>query len=54
MPREELLTLVGKVQSGAFGLNLQQLAAARARNQSVGTLSDEDLRSWLQDIARLE
>src|ERR1017187_2737902 len=49
MPREELLILVGKVQSGAFGLSLQQLAAARARNQSGGTLSDEDLRSWLQD-----
>ena len=54
MSREQMLALVQKIQLGEFGLERQQMTAARARNLSVGKLSDEDIRSWLKDIAKVE
>ena len=48
--KEQMLQLIGRIQIGEFGANLQGRAIARCRNQDPHTLSEEDLRSWLEDI----
>jgi hypothetical protein len=48
--KEQMLLLIARLQSGDFGPNLRERAVARCRNQDPSTLSDEDLRSWLEDI----
>ena len=48
--KEQMLLLVARLQRGDFGVNLRERAVARCRNQDPATLSDEDLRSWLEDI----
>lgn len=48
--KEQMLLLVARLQRGDFGVNLRERAVARCRNQDPATLSEEDLRSWLEDI----
>jgi hypothetical protein len=48
--KEQMLLLVARLQRGDFGINLRERAVARCRNQDPATLSEEDLRSWLEDI----
>jgi hypothetical protein len=48
--KEQMLLMIARLQSGEFGPNLRERAAARCRNQDPSKLSEEDLRSWLEDI----
>lgn len=48
--KDEMLTLIAAIQSGAFGASFGRAAMARFRNQDNAQLSEEDLRSWLEDI----
>jgi len=51
MSREELFIIKEKIIEGVFGSELQGFAAARCRNHNNGKFSDEELRSWLEDVA---
>jgi hypothetical protein len=48
--KEELLSLITAIQAGAFGATLRTTAVARFRNRNNTSLSEEDLRSWLEDL----
>jgi len=48
--KDQMLRLIIRIQNGEFGVNLQQRAIARCRNQDQLQVSEEDLRSWLEDI----
>jgi len=48
--KKELLSIIAEVQAGIFGTALGQAAVARFRNRDNTTLSEEDLRSWLEDL----
>lgn len=48
--KEQMLLMIGRLQNGEFGPNLKERAAARCRNQDPSKLTEEDLRSWLEDI----
>lgn len=50
MTRDKMLAIFGELQQGAFGAGYQQAALARCRNREASELSDEELRSWLEDI----
>jgi hypothetical protein len=52
--KDQMLGLIARIQGGEFGLNLQERAVARCRNQDPAALSEEDLRSWLEDIDAAE
>lgn len=51
MPRELMLASFEKLRDGEMGTSYQELALARCRNKDAAQLSDEELRSWLSDIA---
>lgn len=53
MSREELMMSFATLQNGSMGETYKQAALARCRNKDTAELSDEDLRSWLQDIAEI-
>ena len=46
----ELNALFRQIREGAFGGQLQNAVLARCRNDK-GTVSETELRSWLEDIA---
>ncbi|MBI5818285.1 MAG: hypothetical protein HZA88_04795 [Verrucomicrobia bacterium] len=48
----ELLAIREQVANGVFGVALQKTALARCRNQQGTELSENELRSWLEDISR--
>lgn len=48
--KQELLSIIAEVQAGVFGTALSQAAVARFRNRNNTSLSEEDLRSWLEDL----
>jgi hypothetical protein len=48
---EQLRSLIAQVLNGGFGSLAQ--SAARCRNYQGDQLSDEDIRSWLQDVEKL-
>lgn len=50
MSREAMLAVFAKLQGGAFGPQYREAALARCRNKDASLLSDEELRSWLEDI----
>lgn len=52
--KEQMLLMIARLQNGEFGLHLKERAAARCRNQDPSKLTEEDLRSWLEDIDALE
>lgn len=51
MGRAELISLFENVRNGIFGTGRQQAALARCRNFQGGTISEIELRSWLEDIS---
>jgi hypothetical protein len=51
LPREAMLLLIQKLKAGEFGPELQQATGARWRNKEADHVTDEELRSWLEDIA---
>jgi SOS response regulatory protein OraA/RecX len=51
LSKEQLIEIRDKIIEGAFGSELQGFGAARCRNHQKGELSDEELRSWLEDVA---
>jgi hypothetical protein len=53
MNREELMMSFATLQNGSLGETYKQAALARCRNKDTAELSDDDLRSWLQDIAEI-
>ena len=53
MDREELLMSFATLQNGSMGESYKEAALARCRNKDTAELSDDDLRSWLQDIAEI-
>lgn len=53
MNREELMMSFATLQNGSLGETFKQAALARCRNKDTAELSDDDLRSWLKDIAEI-
>lgn len=53
MDREELLMSFATLQNGSMGDAYKEAALAHFRNKDTAELSDDDLRSWLQDIAEI-
>lgn len=51
MSRDAMLAFFDELRSGAFGSNYRELAVARCRDKDATELSDEELRSWLEDIS---
>lgn len=47
----DLLAIRDQVLNGVFGAVLQHAAIARCRNHNGQELSEEELRSWLEDIS---
>lgn len=50
MSRDAMLAVFEKVANGEFGSEYQTAALARCRNKDASGLTDEELRSWLEDI----
>ncbi|GJM25763.1 MAG: hypothetical protein DHS20C16_21780 [Phycisphaerae bacterium] len=50
MSRDAMLDIFQRLQIGEFGSEYQQLALARCRNKDAQDTTDEELRSWLDDI----
>lgn len=50
LSRDAMLDLFGRLQRGEFGNEYRQMTLARCRNKDASQLSDDELRSWLQDI----
>ena len=48
--REAMLALFEQLREGTFGAQYQQAALARCRSKAAQELTDEELRSWLEDI----
>ncbi len=49
--KEELLAIREQIIKGDFGVTLQKTCVARCRNSQSSEVSEEELRSWLEDIA---
>jgi hypothetical protein len=50
MPREAMLAFFDNLRKGELGGRNQEAALARCRNKDASELSDDELRSWLEDI----
>lgn len=50
MSRDAMIAVFGQVKNGEFGPEYRTAALARCRNKDVSELTDEELRSWLEDI----
>lgn len=50
MSREAMLAMFERVANGEFGAEYRSAALARCRNKDASGLTDEELRSWLEDI----
>lgn len=50
MTREAMLAIFSQLRDGAFGSDYQEAALARCRNKDASSLSDGELRSWLEDV----
>lgn len=53
LTREAMLQLVEQLRSGAMGAGFQQAVVARCRNKQPTELTEEELRSWLEDLGEL-
>lgn len=51
MEREDLMMTFATLQNGSMGEVYREAALIRCRNKDTAELSDDDLRSWLLDIA---
>ena len=50
MSRDAMLAVFERVANGDFGTKYSTAALARCRNKDASGLTDEELRSWLEDI----
>lgn len=50
MNREEMIRCFDQIRTGERGARYQNAAIARCRNKDASDLSEEELRSWLEDI----
>jgi len=50
MSRDAMLAVFERIAKGDFGPEYQTAARARCRNKDASDLTDEELRSWLEDI----
>ena len=53
LTREAMLQLVEQLRSGAMGAGFQQAVIARCRNKQPTELTEEELRTWLEDLGEL-
>ncbi|NQV29064.1 MAG: hypothetical protein HQ518_32320 [Rhodopirellula sp.] len=53
MSRDAMLACFDRVRRGEFGAEYKEAALARCRNKDVSELTDEDLRSWLEDVGEI-
>ena len=51
MSRVAMVAVFGRVANGEFGPEYRTAALARCRNKDASELTDEELRSWLEDIS---
>ena len=50
MSRDAMLEVFEKIRNGGFGAEYREAALARCRNRDVSDVTDEELRSWLEDV----
>lgn len=50
MSRQAMLECFKSLHNGVFGTRYRKLALARCRNKDASELTDDELRSWLQDV----
>jgi hypothetical protein len=50
MSRDAMLAVFERVANGDFGSEYRTAALARCRSKDASGLTDEELRSWLEDI----
>lgn len=53
-PLAELVGIFDSIRAGEFGTGCQQAALARCRNLQDKSLSETELRSWLEDISAMD
>ena len=53
LTREAMLQLVERLRSGAMGTGFQQAIVARCRNKQPTVLTEDELRTWLEDLGEL-
>lgn len=53
LTHEAMLQLVEQLRSGAMGAGFQQAIVARCRNKQPTELTEEELRTWLEDLGEL-
>ena len=53
MSRQAMLDCFEKLRCGDFGDKYRDLALARCRNKEASELTDEELRSWLEDVSQV-
>lgn len=53
MPRDDMLASFEKLRCGQLGDAYRVAALARCRNKDAAELTDEELRSWLEDIGEI-
>ena len=53
LTREAMLQLVEQLRSGARGAGFQQAVVARCRNKQPTELTEDELRTWLEDLGEL-
>lgn len=53
MSRQAMLDCFKKLRRGDFGDKYRDLALARCRNKDASELTDEELRSWLEDVGQV-
>lgn len=53
MAKEEMLVIFEKLARGDLGTQYQSAALARCRNGAPNELTDDELRSWLEDVGSI-
>ncbi len=53
LTREAMLQLVEQLRSGTRGAGFQQAIVARCRNKQPADLTEDELRTWLEDLGEL-
>jgi len=53
MSRQAMLNCFKSLRNGKYGDRYRRLALARCRNKDASELTDDELRSWLQDVGQV-
>lgn len=53
MPKAAMLAVFQRLSGGEFGSQYQSAALARCRNGSPDSLTEDELRSWLEDVGTI-